>query len=50
MGSEGKGLSKSILALCDELIKIPLLGKIESLNVSVACGTILYEIVRQRGF
>ena len=50
MGSEGKGLSKSILDLCDELIKIPLLGKIESLNVSVACGTILYEIVRQRGF
>jgi len=50
MGSEGKGLSKSIAALCDELIKIPLLGKIESLNVSVACGTILYEIVRQKGF
>ena len=50
MGSEGKGLSKSIVALCDELIKIPLLGKIESLNVSVACGTILYEIVRQKGF
>ena len=50
MGSESKGLSKSIVALCDELIKIPLLGKIESLNVSVACGTILYEIVRQKGF
>ena len=50
MGSEGKGLSKSIIDLCDELIKIPLLGKIESLNVSVACGTILYEIVRQKGF
>ncbi len=50
MGSEGKGLSRSIVDLCDELIKIPLLGKIESLNVSVACGTILYEIVRQKGF
>ncbi len=50
MGSEGKGLSKSVIDLCDELIKIPLLGKIESLNVSVACGTILYEIVRQKGF
>ena len=42
MGSEGKGLSNSVINLCDELIKIPLLGKIESLNVSVACGTILY--------
>jgi len=50
MGSEGKGLSRSIVDLCDELIKVPLLGKIESLNVSVACGTILYEIVRQKGF
>jgi len=50
MGSEGKGLSKSVIDLCDELIKIPLLGKIESLNVSVACGTILYEIVRQKGY
>ena len=50
MGSEGKGLSKSVISLCDELIKIPLLGKIESLNVSVACGTILYEMVRQKKF
>ena len=50
MGSEGKGLSKSVIDLCDELIKIPLLGKIESLNVSVACGTILYEIVRQKAY
>jgi len=50
MGSEDKGLSSSVINLCDELIKIPLLGKIESLNVSVACGTILYEIVRQKGY
>ena len=48
MGSEGKGLSNSVIKLCDELIRIPLLGKIESLNVSVACGTILYEMVRQK--
>ena len=48
MGSEGKGLSSSVIKLCDELIRIPLLGKIESLNVSVACGTILYEMVRQK--
>ena len=50
MGSEGKGLSKSVVDLCDELIKIPLQGKIESLNVSVACGTILYEILRQKKY
>ena len=48
MGSEGKGLSSSVIKLCDELIRIPLLGKIESLNVSVSCGTILYEMVRQK--
>lgn len=50
MGSESKGLSNSVINLCDELIKIPLLGKIESLNVSVACGAILYEIVRQKRY
>ena len=50
MGSEGKGLSNSVINLCDHLIKIPLYGKIESLNVSVACGTILYEMVRQKNY
>jgi len=50
MGSEGKGLSNSVIKLCDSLIKIPLLGKIESLNVSVACGVILYELVRQKNY
>ncbi len=50
MGSEGKGLSSSVIKLCDELIRIPLHGKIESLNVSVACGTILYEIIRQKNY
>ena len=50
MGSEGKGLSNSVIKLCDSLIKIPLFGKIESLNVSVACGAILYELVRQKNY
>ena len=50
MGSEGKGLSNSVIKLCDSLIKIPLLGTIESLNVSVACGAILYELVRQTNY
>ena len=46
MGSEGKGISKSILNLCDKTLKIPMKGKIGSLNVSVACGIILAEISR----
>lgn len=48
MGSEGKGVSPSILKLVDAKAKLPLLGEIESLNVSVACGAFLYEVVRQR--
>ena len=48
MGSEGKGISKSVLALVDEKASLPLLGEINSLNVSVACGAFLYEVVRQR--
>lgn len=48
MGSEGKGISNSVLNLVDEKASLPLLGEINSLNVSVACGVILYEAVRQR--
>ena len=48
MGSEGKGISPSILKLADDTAKLPILGEIESLNVSVACGAFLYEVVRQR--
>lgn len=48
LGSEGKGVSRSILNLVDEKAALPVLGEINSLNVSVACGAILYEIVRQR--
>lgn len=48
MGSEEFGISNEILSLADELIKIPILGKIESLNVSVATGIVLYEVVKQR--
>lgn len=47
MGSEGKGISRSILQLCDKTIKIPMKGKIKSLNVSVACGIILAEIQKK---
>lgn len=48
MGSEDKGISKDLLDLSDKSITIPILGKIQSLNVSVACGVILYEAVKQR--
>lgn len=48
MGSEGKGISNSVLQLVDEKAALPLLGEINSLNVSVACGAFLYEVVRQR--
>lgn len=48
MGSEDKGIQLEYLRICDTMIKIPLKGRIESLNVSVAAGVILYEVVRQR--
>jgi 23S rRNA (guanosine2251-2'-O)-methyltransferase len=48
MGSEHRGVNPSILKMVDYKAKLPLLGEIESLNVSVACGAFLYETVRQR--
>ena len=48
MGSEGSGISKSVLNLLDGLISIPMMGKTKSLNVSVAAGAILFEVLRQR--
>jgi len=48
MGSEGRGINPSTLKVVDAKAKLPLLGDIESLNVSVACGAFLYEAVRQR--
>ncbi|MGD9977010.1 MAG: 23S rRNA (guanosine(2251)-2'-O)-methyltransferase RlmB, partial [Bacteroidales bacterium] len=49
MGAEDLGVNPDLIKLSDEVAKIPLNGKIYSLNVSVATGIILYEIVRQRG-
>jgi len=49
MGSEEDGVSPEFLKMCDARAKIPLAGKIASLNVSVATGVILYEVIRQRG-
>lgn len=48
MGAEGKGMRRLTRERCDELIKLPMHGSVSSLNVSVATGICLYEIVRQR--
>jgi 23S rRNA (guanosine2251-2'-O)-methyltransferase len=48
MGSEDKGVFPALLKICDDKIKIPMPGEFESLNVSVATGIILYEVVKQR--
>ena len=49
LGSEGEGISGEYLRKVDMEINIPMLGEIESLNVSVAAGILMYEVVRQRG-
>lgn len=48
LGAEGKGLHDLVAKKCDFLVRIPMLGKVPSLNVSVAAGVVLYEVVRQR--
>ncbi|MDD2996385.1 MAG: 23S rRNA (guanosine(2251)-2'-O)-methyltransferase RlmB [Paludibacter sp.] len=48
MGAEDEGVSPEILRMCDEMMRIPMLGTIDSLNVSVAAGVLIYEAVRQR--
>jgi 23S rRNA (guanosine2251-2'-O)-methyltransferase len=49
MGSEEDGISDELLREADELARIPMKGRIGSLNVSVASGVAIYEIIRQRG-
>jgi 23S rRNA (guanosine2251-2'-O)-methyltransferase len=48
LGSEGEGMRRLTRESCDALVRLPLLGAVESLNVSVAAGMLLYEAVRQR--
>ena len=48
MGNEAKGVTPSVLKTVDHSVKLPMHGEIASLNVSVACGAFLYEVVRQR--
>lgn len=49
LGSEGKGMGKVVRESCDELVSIPMLGRLDSLNVSVACGILCYEVRRSQG-
>jgi len=49
LGSEGAGISRLLYERCDRMVGIPSMGRIDSLNVSVAAGVLLYEAVRQRG-
>lgn len=50
IGNEGKGMSELVKKNCDFLVRIPVLGKVQSLNASVSTGIIIYEAVKQRSF
>ena len=48
VGAEGEGISRRVLSACDERVRLPMKGRVASLNVSVAVGVMAYEILRQR--
>lgn len=48
VGSEGRGISRLVREQCDQILSLPMQGNINSLNASVACGIVLYEVCRQR--
>ena len=48
MGAEETGISPELLKLCDVKAKLPIMGQVQSLNVSVAAGVFMYEVLRQR--
>jgi len=47
LGGEAKGVNPTLMSKCDKVVHIPMMGKLESLNVSVAAAVVLYERVRQ---
>ena len=48
VGGEGRGIRPLVASQCDGLVRIPLQGKVQSLNASVAAAVVLYEVLRQR--
>ena len=48
IGNEGKGISRLVREKCDEIVSLPMKGKIKSLNASVAAGVLMYEIASKR--
>ena len=48
IGNEGKGIGPLVRKKCDDIISLPMFGKINSLNASVAAGVLMYEVVRKR--
>ena len=48
IGSEGRGLGRLVREKCDYIVSLPMAGRISSLNASVACGVLAYEVARQR--
>jgi 23S rRNA (guanosine2251-2'-O)-methyltransferase len=48
MGSEDVGISRSLKVSCDDLFSIPITGSVDCLNISVACGIVLYEVAKYR--
>ena len=48
VGSEGFGISRLVKEQCDAIVSLPMRGNINSLNASVACGIVVYEVARQR--
>ncbi|HEY8444536.1 MAG TPA: 23S rRNA (guanosine(2251)-2'-O)-methyltransferase RlmB [Bacilli bacterium] len=48
IGSEGKGISRLVLESCDYVVKIPMVGHVNSLNASVSCGILVYQIIEKR--
>jgi 23S rRNA (guanosine2251-2'-O)-methyltransferase len=49
LGNEGKGLGEAVKKRCDYLVRLPMIGQVQSLNAGVAAGVLLYEVLRQRG-
>ena len=48
IGSEGKGIKPTIKNMCDGILTLPLKGNVNSLNASVACGIVIFEVLRQK--